>query len=227
MIGHLVRSVSAQARERRGAQFIALMALQPHHRVLDLGGGDGGHFHAIAPNHKNVLVADYLESDLERARAVYGYQTQQIDAARGDLPFADQSFDVVFCSSVIEHVTGPKDDVLAMNDNDRFDALAKDCQARFAAEIRRIAKAYFVQTPHRRFPIEPHSMLPQPVIYLPRGMQKSLMRTIAPVWIANVQPDWRLLDEDDMLALFPDAEIISEKMAGLTKSIIAVRRPAA
>jgi SAM-dependent methyltransferase len=223
MIGKLVRQVSSRARERRGAQFLELMRLKPHHRVLDLGGGDGGHFHAIAPAHKNVLVADYLESDLERARTVYGYQTQQIDASSGALPFADKSFDVVFCSSVIEHVTGPKADVVAMNDNARFDAIAKECQARFAAEIRRIAKSYFVQTPHRRFPIEPHSMLPQPVIYLPRALQRALMRTIAPVWIAKVQPDWRLLDERDLSDLFPDAAIVPEKMAGMTKSLVAAR----
>jgi ubiquinone/menaquinone biosynthesis C-methylase UbiE len=55
------------------------------------------------------------------------------------LPFKSHSFDWVFSNAVIEHVGG------------------LDRQELFASESRRVArKGYFVATPNRRFPIEPH-----------------------------------------------------------------------
>ena len=62
------------------------------------------------------------------------------DAAAG-LPFADGEFDLVYCSSVIEHVPPAR-------------------RAAFAAELRRVGRGWFVQTPACSFPIEPHSLLP-------------------------------------------------------------------
>lgn len=224
MIKSFLRSISATARARRGAQFVALMGVEPHHRILDLGGGDGSHFNAILPGHKNVVIADHWAPDLEAARAQFGYETMELDGSNETLPFEDKAFDIVFCSSVIEHVTGPKQTMLAMDDNATFDQIAAGHQARFAAELRRITDGYFVQTPNVDFPLEQHSILPQPVIFLPRPVQRKLMAGLGKVWVSNVQPDWRLLNQAQMAELFPDAELVLEKVAGLTKSITAVRR---
>jgi hypothetical protein len=220
----LVRSISAKARARRGERFLSIMGLEPHHRVLDLGGGSGGHFHSIAPNHKHVLIADHYEVDLEIARTKYGYETMLLDASEESLPFEDRAFDIVFCSSVIEHVTGPKDAMVFMDDNRLFNATAKMHQQRFANELRRISDGYWVQTPNVNFPIEQHSMLPIPIIHLPRRFQRDFMKAIGTFWLTNVEPDWHLLSTKDMAAYFPDAEILFEKVAGLKKSIMAVRK---
>ena len=224
LIKSFLRSISAKARARRGEQFLTLMGVEPHHRILDLGGGNGSHFHSIAPNHKNVLIADHWGPDLDQAKANYGYETMLLDGSKEALPFEDRAFDIVFCSSVIEHVTGPKQTMLDMDDNKAFEATAIVHQQRFADELRRITDGYFVQTPNVDFPLEQHSMLPQPIIYLPRPLQRSLMKTIGKFWVSNVQPDWRLLTAKDMAGFFPDAELVFEKVAGFTKSITAVRK---
>jgi 2-polyprenyl-3-methyl-5-hydroxy-6-metoxy-1,4-benzoquinol methylase len=57
-------------------------------------------------------------------------------------PSAARSFDIVFSNSVIEHVG---------------DA---ESQQQFAHEIARVGRAYWVQTPNRRFPVEPHLLTP-------------------------------------------------------------------
>jgi hypothetical protein len=47
--------------------------------------------------------------------------------------------------------------------------------AAFAEEIKRAGRRYFVQTPNRAFPLEPHVMMPL-VNYLPKRWQRRLYR---------------------------------------------------
>jgi ubiquinone/menaquinone biosynthesis C-methylase UbiE len=134
------------------------------------------------------------------------------------LPFADQSFDIVFSNSVIEHV------------GDR------DSQTRFAREVARVGRSYWVQTPNRWFPVEQHLLTPF-IHWLPKAWQRAIV-PYATVWgaVARVTAeqrnfylehflrDIRLLTAADFQALFADARIIRERLAGVTKSLIAVRR---
>ncbi|MCA1467126.1 methyltransferase domain-containing protein [Bradyrhizobium sp. IC3195] len=129
--------------------------------------------------------------------------------------FADNSFDVVHSNSVIEHV-GQWSSMMAM-----------------ASEIRRIAPSYFVQTPYFWFPIEPHARTPF-LHWLPESLKVRLVmgRKCGPYWskAATVDEAMRtiqsssLLDRSMFSALFPDAEIIPEKVLGLTKSLMAIRK---
>lgn len=159
----------------------------------------------------------------ERARTQYGFQTKLLDA--GDrLPFDDNEFDIVFCSSVIEHVTGPKEEILALSDGQTFEDIATKHQEQFAREIRRISKGYFVQTPYRHFPIESHSWLPSLVVYLPRQALQAILCFTNTFWPKKTHPDWQLLTKTQMRSLFPDAEISLENICGLTKSIVMARK---
>jgi hypothetical protein len=134
------------------------------------------------------------------------------------MPVPDQSFDIVFSNSVIEHV------------GDR------DQQRLFANEVRRVARRYYVQTPNRRFPIEPHLLTPF-IHWLPRSWQRTIVRRFTIwQWIERPAPDRRayyiehylrdirLLNRADVARLFPDAQIQQERWMGLTKSLIAVRQ---
>ena len=101
----------------------------------------------------------------------------------------------------------------------------------FAGEVRRLAPAYFVQTPNFWFPIEPHFMAPL-FHWLPEPARVALVRRFA-LGHRRRQPDVgkamdeiesvRLLNRKMFSFLFPDGKLVIERMLGLPKSLIAIR----
>jgi SAM-dependent methyltransferase len=114
------------------------------------------------------------------------------------LPFEDGAFDLLYSSSVVEHV-------------------APERRAAFAAEVRRVARGWYVQTPARSFPIEPHALLPF-AHWLPPSLRRRYWRLGA----AGSWEDISLLGRAELQGLFP-GEIHAERLGGLVKSWIAVR----
>lgn len=124
----------------------------------------------------------------------------------------DRSFDVVFSNSVIEHV-GTFRDQLAM-----------------AKEIRRVGRSYYVQTPNRYFPIEPHFLCPC-WQFFPISLRAFLHRHVHMGWMPR-QPDpaaalaevkaIRLLSRRELRSLFPDGDIAPECFGGMVKSWMAI-----
>jgi protein-L-isoaspartate O-methyltransferase len=216
-----VRS-SADCRARRGRLFIERLRPSDTDTVLDLGGGRGGYMAEILSHRRNVTIADVDPDMLRGAAETYGFRTLHLDGAE-QFAIRDQHYDVVFCSSVIEHVTGPKEIIFNLRDGAQFAASARAAQANFAREVRRVGKRYFVQTPYKYFPIESHSFLPFVVVLLPRSWQVKLLEFFGRYWIKSVQPDFRLLTIREMRALFPDAEIVLERYCGFVKSIVAIK----
>lgn len=217
--------IARRSRADRARLFFSTLAPRDDARVLDLGGGRGDHLAQHYARLSNVWIGDRDAVNLGRAEREHGYRTLLLDGTE-TLPLADRAFDVIFCSSVIEHVTGPKDDAVALfkADGRRFAAQAVVHQQRFADEIRRCASSYFVQTPYRYFPIEVHCWIPL-VGFLPTHLQWCFIRLFNLFWPRKqLRPDWLLLDERRMRALFPDAEIHRETILGFTKSLIAIRR---
>ena len=132
------------------------------------------------------------------------------------LPFRDRAFDIVFSNSVIEHISSPED------------------QQRFADEIRRTGRAYWVQTPDRWFPIEPHLVTPL-LHWLPKRLRVAIARRFTfwsllerpspdrwEFYIRHCAEEVRLLDARELSRMFPEARIIRERFLGLSKSLIAV-----
>ena len=181
--------------------FEQLCDLRPEDRIVDVGAGWGAALERF--NAVNPIVAVDLNP------ITSGWLAQpNVTAMKGDatkLPFSDGEFDVAFSNSVIEHVP-------------------RALQPAFASEIRRVAARYFVQTPNRHFPIEPHYQMPL-FQFLPEKMQRALNDRFSLGW--QEKGHWEqidLLSSNDMRRLFPDAEIHRERVLGLTKSLIAVRR---
>lgn len=188
-------------RRRRYELFVELCRVGPEDRIIDVGAGWGA---ALARfNQVNPIVAVDLKPDTSGWLGADNVTAVQGDGT--DLQFADGEFDVAFSNSVIEHVPRAQ-------------------QQAFAAEIARVARRYYVQTPNRWFPIEPHYQLPL-FQFLPERVKKALNRRFTLGWQAKGQwEEITLLGERDLRRLFPDAEIHREKVLGLTKSLIAVRR---
>jgi hypothetical protein len=99
----------------------------------------------------------------------------------------------------------------------------------FAAECKRVGAQYYVQTPNKWFPIEPHLLTPI-IHWLPRELQRRLLRNFT-VWGLMTRPSEQrckslmqeicLLDEQSLRRLFPEADIWHERVLGLTKSLMA------
>ena len=224
----IIRQVDAYragARARRAALFRGSFCLSETTTILDLGSEDGSAIHAVlqgtAVRPANVVIADIQQGAVERGAATYGY-TPAVLTEDGLLPFADRSFDIVFCSSVIEHVTVPKAQSWTMRSGRRFRDLSRERQRAFADEIRRIGRGYFVQTPYAHFPIESHTWLPG-FAWQPRWLMIPALRLTNRVWIKQCGADWCLFDRRDLAALFPDATIAEERSLGLVKSLMAIR----
>jgi hypothetical protein len=189
-LARLASPLAARARARRHARFFALTRLSPGAQILDVGCGQIG-LRALEP------ALDVTGVDLAE-RPGYPGQFVQADASAG-LPFADGEFELVYCSSVIEHVPPARREA-------------------FAKEIRRVGRGWFVQTPAWSFPIEPHALLPG-AHWLPPRLRR-------PYWKLGATGEWEdisLLGRGEVEALFGPA--LPERVGPLTKSWVCVRAP--
>jgi SAM-dependent methyltransferase len=189
-LARLASPLAARARRRRHERFFARAGLPPGGRVLDVGCGALG-LRALEPTF-DVTGVDLAD------RPHYPGRFVRADAAAG-LPFVDGEFDLVYCSSVVEHVPPAR-------------------RPAFAAELRRVGRGWLVQTPARSFPIEPHSLLPG-AHWLPPRPRK-------PYWRLGAAGAWEeisLLSRRELEALFGPA--LPERFGPLVKSWVCVRPP--
>jgi SAM-dependent methyltransferase len=73
-------------------------------RALDLGCGDGWFTQELARIGAQTVGVEVAQAAVERARAAHPELDFRLVPIDGPLPFDDGSFDVVWCTEVIEHV---------------------------------------------------------------------------------------------------------------------------
>lgn len=224
-VNKIVKNFSAKARKQRAKLFLGNFALNSTTKILDLGSESGANIHSILKSTdvkaENVFIADIDEGLIKSGAENFGYNAVLI-SEKGKIDFPDKFFDIVYCSSVIEHTTVDKTEVWKYKTGAAFKDAAWKRQKSFAAEIIRLGKQYFVQTPAKSFPVESHTWLLL-VGYLPREVLLPVLKISNRYWVKAAEPDFNLLGEAEMKSLFPGAKILKEKSFGLTKSLMAVK----
>jgi SAM-dependent methyltransferase len=192
----------------RNAQFKSLLDSLPRPlKILDVGGRQTVWETVKLVDQPDVHITIL---NLEQEERRHGNVHSVVGDARDMRGFHDCQFDIVYSNSVIEHVG------------------AIDQMVRMASEVRRVGRRYFVQTPYRYFPVEPHFVFPM-FQFLPLSIRTLLVQNFNLGWIAR-QPDRKqaanevrsinLLSRRELQSLFPDGQMMEERLLGLTKSLI-------
>jgi Methyltransferase domain len=203
-------SISHRLRERRFRLFDSLAATLPRPlRIIDLGGTNEYWERRGWAGRDDVEITLVNLGPQERRHdnlhPVIGDATDLAD-------HADGSFDIAFSNSVIEHL------------------FTFDNQAAMAREVRRVARAFWVQTPNFWFPVEPHFLVPA-WHWLPEDARVAILRRRGVGWAGRcpdpqrareVVQEHRLMRRAELARLFPDAVIVGERIGGLTKSWTAL-----
>jgi hypothetical protein len=174
-------------------------------RVLDLGGTTVS-WRVLGLRPASVTIVN-LDHD-GKAPCEPWMEMVDADACAGGFG----KYDLVFSNSLMEHLGGHAR------------------RQQFANVVRESAPAWWVQTPYRYFPIEPHWVFP--------GMQFLPFRTrvmICQHWsmldmpackdaneAADLVASTELISATEMRTYFPTSEIWFERVAGIPKSLVAI-----
>lgn len=201
MMGAFAKSMHLRMRQEKLQLFFAFAGDTHKDTLLDVGGAAGfeGEFIVLHQRFRSTYSVNLTPSWLNGA----GGSAVIADACC--LPFADGSFDWVFSNAVIEHVG------------------SWEKQKQFAAEINRVArKGYFIGTPNRNFPVDPHTYVPL-FQFLPPDWQRSLCR-FTPGPMRGDPQSVELLTSKRLSILFPEASILKVGLPVLRNNLIAVFR---
>lgn len=153
---------SCHARKAIFSFFMKTMHPTPDSRILDVGVTpdqtlpDSNIFETLYP-FKNRLTITSIEDAAHLQRLHPGLHFVRTE--KFDLPFRDRTFDIVFCSAVLEHVGEYHQ------------------QERLMKEVLRVSDRFFIVTPNRLCPLELHTLLPF-IHWLPRAIHQTLLHVI-------------------------------------------------
>ena len=175
-------------------------------KILDVGGYEEFWINAGLTDRSDIHITILnLESSKTKHKNLISVKGNATNLSA----YSDNSFDIAFSNSVIEHL------------------YSSDQQVKMANEIMRVGKYHYVQTPNKYFIIEPHYLLPY-FQFLPK---KTRYFILTKTKLSRLQKwsekDARqyldeilLLSKNDMKELFPLSKLTREKFMGMTKSFV-------
>jgi hypothetical protein len=204
-----IKLVQPISRRGRMVQFEKILGPVPGTRVIDLGGTSeiwGLEIWGLVKTPLDITILNLPGTNQkEGAKRHHHFAFAEGDATELH-EYPDNSFDIAFSNSVIEHVGG--------EENER----------KFAGEVRRLARSYFVQTPSVYFPIEAHTGVPfwwAIPRFIRAKMHKRWEHTL-PAWnemVANTT----VIPRRRLQGYFPDGTVRTERLLGIPKSYYVYR----
>ena len=195
------RPVHKRLRREKLDLFFKLIRESERNTLLDVGGGSGidSEFLPLYEAFREVTIVNLDPSPDANPLP----HVRRLVADGCCLPYPDRSFDWVFSNAVLEHVGGI------------------ESQRRFAAEIRRVSRCgYFVATPNKLFPIEPHTLLPL-YQFLPEYWQRRVVHA-SPYYMHRYE-ETHLLWARELQGLFPEARVVSTGFPIVGTSLVAMK----
>lgn len=175
--------------------------------ILDVGGRAEYWDNVGLDGIGHIKLMNYDPAELDRTVPDEKMFTKIVGDARDLADYADNSVDLVHSNSVIEHV-GMWNDMAAM-----------------AAEVMRVGRSGWIQTPAFEFPVEPHFRTLF-MHWFGAPMQRAMfslsferrMRRLPMAVRRQALDGVNLLSYREIRALFPDQDIYVERVALLPKS---------
>ncbi len=212
-IHSIYSKISPYFRNKRFEKFIDNIQPKAHESILDVGGYPNT-WTTQNPCWNSIEILNIHQIN-HNSPTYANYNINTVIGNACSLEYKNNCFDIVFSNSVIEHVSSWEN------------------QKKFAAEVRRVGKRLWIQTPAKEFFIEPHYITPF-IHWLPKNIRIYFLKYFT-VWGLLTKPtdkkikemlnEIRLLSFKEMQQLFPDCEIIKEPFFMIfTKSYIAFRK---
>jgi hypothetical protein len=201
-------SLGQRRRARRWEWFAEAFPEIESMSVIDLGGTAEAWLRA--PVHPKLVHVVNLEPPPDQTPA--WIRADQADACSLPPAISNNTYDLVFSNSVIEHVGGHAQ------------------RMRFAEAVHKLSGRHWVQTPYRYFPVEPHWLFPG-FQFLPLAVRAEISRrwplahTMSASWDEGLSEAMsvELLSRAEMAFYFPDSTLRFERMMGVVKSLIAIK----
>ena len=199
-------SFTYRFRQRRNEEFKRRFPDLADMRVLDLGGvADTWRASGMRADSVTLVNLDQASEDPTEP----WIEMIQADACAG----AFGKYDLVFSNSLMEHLGGHAR------------------RQQFANVVRESAPSWWVQTPYRYFPIEPHWIFPffQFLPFRARLMVCQHWDTLNmpackdKAQAAELVASTELISATEMRTYFPGSEIWFERVASVPKSLVAIR----
>ena len=192
----LFYNVSSYFRKKRIRYFIEELNINGSEKILDIG----GEFYFWE---QLEFIKDITLINLHKSKENERIKSIEYDGTT--LPFDDNTFDIVFSNSTIEHV----------GDFNK--------QKLFALEVERVGRKHFIQVPSYWFIFEPHAQIPF-FQFLPDSLKKAVITYYnRSTYSVEELVSIRLLKKSEIKSLFPHSKIVTERFCLMPKSYYIIK----